>query len=405
MSEQNYPKTLILSESPPSSTNGFGATLATMLAGWPLDRLKILYRSRKFWEDGCGGLPETRERMVHAPLPLTPLTNPKHARELAEDLLPYLLGRTPSRFGSYSKKWIARQLDGWRPDVLYCWYYAPALLDYGAWLAEELDVPLVLHIGDIAPAGERDDSLSRIARKAVARIAISGEMKRDLEESLGLPFDVVHNGALDEIFAPPQTAADNDGTIVVRYVGALLRAHQFPSIEDIAEAVRVFNRQGGKARFELYGPEWTAKLMHELDDSDAVRYAGFAEKPRNYELLKTADLLVLPITFEEKEFEWVRLSMPTKLPEYLGSGAPVLVYGPRGCAPVEFCVENDVGIVQSTRSVDAIVETLKRLQADPAAAKERGMRDRRIAETEVSATAMRERLRSILQRAASAVSA
>ena len=134
-------------------------------------------------------------------------------------------------------------------------------------------------------------------------------------------------------------------------------------------------------------------------------YAGFAEKPRNYELLKSADLLVLPITFEEEDFRWVRLSMPTKLPEYLGSGTPTLVYGPRGCAPVEFCIENGVGIVQSERSVAALVQTLTEVDENRHEVRERAKRDQLIAEATVSARAMRERLRLILQGAAATAEA
>ena len=395
-----YPKTLVLTESPFSSTNGFGVTLATLFAEWPLDRFLVLYRSRRFWDDTCVQLREARDRMVHMPLPGKPLLNPVHVRELLDVFLPYVLGRTPSWMGRYSRRWIADVLSGWKPDVIYSWYYSPVVAHYGSWLSDELDVPHVVHIGDDAARGETDPAMKRVIEAAAARVAISGEMKRDFEARFGVPFEVVHNGASDEIFDPSSAERVRDNALVIRYVGSLLRAHHWSAIEDIREAIREYNRDGGNARLEIYCPAWTAELARELDDSKNVVYAGFAEKAKAYELLKSADLLVLPITFEEEEFSYVRLSMPTKLPEYLGSGAPTLVYGPRGVAPVEFCIENGVGIVQSERSVAKLVQTLKEVGNDRRAARERARRDQQIAEATVSARAMRERLQSILSGAA-----
>lgn len=392
-----YPNTLVLTESPFSSTNGFGVTLATLFAGWPRERFLVLYRSQRFWDDSSAQLRDTQDRMVHMPLPGRPLLNPVHVRELKGVLIPYLLGRTPSWLGRYSRGWIDRTLSGWKPEVIYCWYYSPVVADYGAWLSGMLGIPLVLHVGDDAAFGKSPPGMTRVLREAAARIAISGEMKADFEFRFGASFEVIHNGAAAEIFEPPTSRRPtNDGQLVLRYVGSLVRAHHWGAMEDVAEAVMLFNERGGRARFEIYGPEWTADLAHELAEFPNVVYAGFAEKPRNYELMKTADLLVLPITFDEEQFRWVRLSMPTKLPEYLASGTPTLVYGPRGCAPVEFCLENDVGIVHTERSVAALVRTLETLAEARDGLREVAARHREIAEIKVSARAMSERLRRIL---------
>lgn len=392
-----YPKTLVLTESPFSSTNGFGVTLATLMADWPNDRFMVLYRSRRFWDETCSQLQEARDRMVHMPLPGRPLLNPVHVRELKGVLIPYLLGRTCSWFGRYSRSWIDRTLSGWKPEVIYCWYYSPVVAHYGAWLSEQLGVPQVVHIGDEVDDGKTPPEIVRVLRNAAARIAISGEMKAVFEERFGVPFEVVHNGAAPEIFRPPaaRRSAENE-ELVLRYIGSLLRAHQWGAIEEVAEAVARYNASGGKSRFEIYCPDWTADLARELAERPGVVYAGFAEKPRNYELLKTADLLVLPISFEEENFRWLRLSMPTKLPEYLGSGTPTLIYGPRGCAPVEFCVDNRVGIVQSQPSVAELVRLLERLGEAGGELRRKAANDRRIAEAMVSARAMREKLRNIL---------
>ena len=62
-----------------------------------------------------------------------------------------------------------------------------------------------------------------------------------------------------------------------------------------------------------------------------------------FENLARADILLHVESFEEKEKNYFRLSMSTKIPEYLSVGRPVLVVGPDDIGSVEYIRQNHVG--------------------------------------------------------------
>jgi glycosyltransferase involved in cell wall biosynthesis len=217
----------------------------------------------------------------------------------------------------------------------------------------------MVHIGDDVGTLSKvpREELNLIYKGAAVRVAISHEMKLEYEKRFGVPFDVLHNGAADELFVDHAWDGAKNDAFVIRYIGSLLRAQHWNSIEDIVEAVHELNRRGISMRFEIYCDQWTKKHALALADGEQVVYSGFAPKPRNYELMRSADLLALPATFSDT-LGFYRFSMPTKLPEYLASGTPVLAYGPRGTASIELCLRHELGHVLTERSVPDLIELL-----------------------------------------------
>ena len=104
----DYPKILIVCESPPSSTQGYGVTLATLVRDWPKERLFVLYRSEIYRDDQAPDY-----STAHAALP----------GHLLKDAIPYARGSRPAWNGRFSERWISQQLGDWRPDVIYGFFY------------------------------------------------------------------------------------------------------------------------------------------------------------------------------------------------------------------------------------------------------------------------------------------
>lgn len=380
----DYPRVLTICDSPPSSTQGFGVTLATLVRDWPKDRLITLYRSEMYRDDAHADF-----SVVHAPLPGHILT----------DAIPFMLGRRPVWNKRYSPEWIYKVLGSWRPDVIYGFFYHESIPRYAEWLSRLLGCPYVVHIGDDSPALATDSDIPGIFQRASRRIAISEEMATEYQQRYNAPFDVLHNGASEELFTDTATKTVPNDAFVVRYIGSLLREQHWHAIEDFVDAVKIVNREGHRVRFEIFCDKWTERLAEELADGDQIVYAGFAAKPRNYELLKSADLLLLPVTFSTQFLQGYRFSMPTKLCEYLASGTPTLVYGPRGPAVVEFCVRHSVAIVQTTRSTPALVDLLKEMCKDSTRFRESAARDRGFAKDRLSARSMSVRFQELMNAA------
>jgi len=76
--------------------------------------------------------------------------------------------------------------------------------------------------------------------------------------------------------------------------------------------------------------------------------------------------LVLPINFDATSIRLIRYSMPTKLPSYIASGTPILVYGPAGTAQVEDARQHGWGLVVDHRGLEGVRSALLRLRDDTA---------------------------------------
>lgn len=385
-----FPRTLIVSEQPFCLSNGFGVTLSTYFSGWPADNLMEIHTSAHAVaeHDIC-------PRIQYADIP------GHWGRRYA---LPYLLGKSPTWRGRYSARWLHRTLDGWRPDVVYSLLIAGWTAAYAQWVAHECSCPWIIHVADDAIERLRNEPnppTRDLMADATCRLAISHEMKLEYEKRYGLEFGVLHNGAADDLFAGEVQASPSGdhAPFTIRYLGSILPSHQFNAIEDIAAAVKQLNTAGMPIVFEMCGGEWTKEHALPLTDGQSVLYRGAVDREQGFALLKGADLLIIPVSFSPEEFSFVRLSYPTKLPEYLASGTPTLVYGPRGTAPVEFCLRHQVGHTITQRSVSEVSAWLKQAMNNRNALRSKAGADRQWAQQHVSASAVRNQFRSYLSKA------
>jgi glycosyltransferase involved in cell wall biosynthesis len=77
--------------------------------------------------------------------------------------------------------------------------------------------------------------------------------------------------------------------------------------------------------------------------------------------LAQADVLLLPVNFNRTSVDFVRYSMPTKVPAYLNSGTPVLAYGSTETAQIRYATDSGWALVVSDQSVGTLKAALKRI--------------------------------------------
>jgi glycosyltransferase involved in cell wall biosynthesis len=389
---EKLPRTLVVSEAPFGQTNGFGVTLNTFFDGWSGERVFMLYTRKETASATAGG---------SAPCVFADVPGPWGRRHAAE----FLLGRRPTWRGRYSSGWLRRTLRGWRPDVVYSMVFSGETLAFATWVARQLDVPLVAHVADDSletQKGGVSASIGQLLAGAAARISISEEMREEYSRRYGVESHVLHNGAADDLFSQSPAADNRTEPFVVRYLGSIVPCLQFGAIEDIAAAVRQLAAAGQPVRFELCGGAWTRHHAETLTDGEAVVYRGEVGKAEGFDLLKSADVLVIPISFTDSLFSAVRLSLPTKLAECLASGTPTLVYGPRGTAPVEFCRRHNVGCVIDERSVERVAAFIQGTVRNRRAARLAAASDREFIRRHYTAMSARDTFRAIIRDVAAA---
>lgn len=82
---------------------------------------------------------------------------------------------------------------------------------------------------------------------------------------------------------------------------------------------------------------------------------------KKFEIMKKAHCFVIPSSFKEEKHQHYRYSFPTKLPELIASGRPILSYGPKETATNRILETNNLGLRIHDRSVKKLVDSLENL--------------------------------------------
>ena len=137
----------------------------------------------------------------------------------------------------------------------------------------------------------------------------------------------------------------------VLYFGSVFANAQLASLIDICRSVARLNDAGFPFKLDIASPGWAASAhRHAVAIHPAIRLMEPTQDDAEFfKMLAAADALVLPINYDAESVAFIRYSMPTKVPAYMASGTPILVYGPRGVAQVDYAAREGWGHVVSER--------------------------------------------------------
>jgi hypothetical protein len=93
-------------------------------------------------------------------------------------------------------------------------------------------------------------------------------------------------------------------------------------------------------------------------------YLGFKPPEEAAEVLASADVLLVVMSFEKEHELFMRTSFTTKFLDYVGFGKPVILWGPEYCTPVRVAQKHGGAAVVSTNDADAIVSLSRQIAGD-----------------------------------------
>jgi glycosyltransferase involved in cell wall biosynthesis len=191
---------------------------------------------------------------------------------------------------------------------------------------------------------------------------------------------------------------------VVRYVGSIVADGQRDGLRDVAAAVDGLRRTGTAVELWVHAPrEQSASLVRDgQTPREGLRLGDPPDPDRIHALLASADLLVLPFNFDARSARYIRFSMPTKIPAYMASGAPILLYGPPGIAAVRYAERDGWARVVVRSGVEALGAALAGLMGDQAAREALGRRAQALARERHDAATVRPAFQAALMAAAAA---
>lgn len=400
MKAVSLPRILLVAPNVFHPHTGGGVTLTNLFWGWPSDRLAMIYSEPLE--------PDTRvcQRFYHVgPMEFRKPRLLENMRSLWQsDSSPEgTIPDTPDPpagtrgLGQRTKKWLYRsvvgdglpeevsispQLDtfisGFQPDLIYTFLGSIPFMRMVDAIMDRYRLPLAVHIMDDWPSTiyrrglfgpwlrpQVDPLLRDLLKRAVLRMGICDSMCQAYQHRYGLPFVPFHN-AVDMTCWRERRRTDYTAGNPFRlvYAGSILPDAQLASLHDVAAAVASLHDAGIPAELEIHSPAYTRHYQNYLEQLPAVRFAPPPEDDTVAPLFTGADLLVLPVNFDQRSRRYIRYSMPTKVPAYLASGTPTLVYGPRGVAQVDYAQAGRWGYVVQERGVANIESAIRNLMTN-----------------------------------------
>ena len=279
-------------------------------------------------------------------------------------LLSFLTGKIPEWRGRYSSSWFKQHLSG-KFSSVYAFVYSTECMKYAHWIASKCKIPLVVHLADHSAEFERPSSVN-ILRGAAKLVCITDEMKSMYERSLGRKdIEVLHNGAEEpcsKIASPRPEPFSEQNPFVLCFIGGLFSYLHGDCIEDIFEAVAQIRKKIPWIEFHLYGQRQPVDFLENLIHANGFTHHGIVMPlEKKFEIMEKAHCFVIPSSFKEEKHRHYRYSFPTKLPELIASGRPILSYGPKETATNRILQTNNLGLRIHDRSVTRLVDSLETL--------------------------------------------
>jgi glycosyltransferase involved in cell wall biosynthesis len=422
MTRSAVPRVLVVTSDDITAASGTGITLRNLFGEWPEEAIAQVHLSEKVQSPGTERLrypPEAfpidrlaRQLLAHyrpaladgapkiAAVPL-PADATQAARRHASlrailDLSPMLPSRAVDRF-----------IKRFSPDVVYSLLGSVRVTRLAVAVSRRYDVPLVPHFMDDWPAtlysagelhGVARKRLGKHLERALARsplaLCISDAMCEEFQVRYGLPCHTFVNPV--EISAPAPRLTGGSA-LELLYVGGL----HLGRWDSLLLVGRALARVGTRAHLTVYAPPSDidgAVIPREL--AGVVRVGGTLEPTEVQARLRDADAFVHVESFDESASRYTRLSLSTKVPQYLAAGRPILAVGPEPLASMHVVRASGGGLVVTDPTIEAAEHAIRLLASDPGLRKAMGARGRAYATENFSAAVVRQRLARALMVAA-----
>lgn len=174
-------------------------------------------------------------------------------------------------------------------------------------------------------------------------VTISEEMRIEYKKLFNkdsiLAFNMSANLKIDNF----KKTARSDFLLV--YAGGL-HFKRWGTLAVLARALKRFNNENNrKVTLEIYSHQNVdSDILREIEIQGVSRFCGSLDERGVQYALNNADILVHAESFEKKCIESTRLSVSTKIAEYISIGSKILAVGPSNLASMKFLASNAVCI-------------------------------------------------------------
>jgi glycosyltransferase involved in cell wall biosynthesis len=181
----------------------------------------------------------------------------------------------------------------------------------------------------------------------------------------------------------------------ILYAGRIGRGIK-KSLIDLAIVVNDFSKTNDKIVFEILTNNFSEikKLVKLNNHVKWLKPIEYSELPRKF---SNADLLILPEDFDSASIEFLKYSIQTKVPEYMISGTPILVFADKRTALAKYAIRDSWAYVVTNNNKMLLMQAIEELYSNLLLRKELAERARKIAIQNEDAKIVRENFRKSLK--------
>ena len=269
-----------------------------------------------------------------------------------------------------TKEWIKHN----KPDVVYTILGNIWVMELVEYVRTYHNVPIIVHImddivNDRYKAGlynmffrKKFISLfNQSINKATLHLSICDMMSEHYQKRYNKQFYSFQNTVdIDAFSKIPDKSLVDSAEFRVLYAGSLYPNVQLSSLFDIARAIEDLRLSGFLIRLDLMCPDFMiAAYKEKFESFDGVSVVKQTKREDYFQTLSSYQLLLLPVNFEKQAIRFIKYSMPTKVPEYLMSNVPILLYGPKNIAQIEYARTYGWGVVVDEDNREKLQDIIK----------------------------------------------
>jgi hypothetical protein len=138
-----------------------------------------------------------------------------------------------------------------------------------------------------------------------------------------------------------------------------LHLNRAQSLEVLCEVLKTMNINNNFELSIFTKPTDWELSRDALGRFDFVKYLGFVNPEDISGRLSAQDILVHVESFDPKIIKYTRLSISTKIPEYLSLAKPIIAIGPPNIASIEYLRSNHCGLIIDNINPESVLSVLK----------------------------------------------
>ncbi|SKB62086.1 Glycosyltransferase involved in cell wall bisynthesis [Salegentibacter holothuriorum] len=286
---------------------------------------------------------------------------------------------------------FCKWLDDLDPDVYYIQAETRESVLFCTEIIKYKKRPVIFHMMDDWPSligvkgplkkyweQKIDKEFRHLLNKADLLMGISDYMCEEYKNRYGRNFVTFHNPINLNFWKKAQRnnyhLAKNPTVLYAGRIGLGID----DSLRNIAEAIKMINKElNADIKFKIQ----TNKVPNWISNYKNVKHQEFVAYEELPNVFAQADILILPYDFSSESRSYIKYSMPTKAPEYMASGTPIIIYAPQDTALVKYAEEYNWAEVVTESNTTVLMEKLKNLILDMPLRKEIATTAKNVAET------------------------